>query len=165
LQSSATDEDGDQQNEEALMNVYHYHMDPGPSWRRKVPRFRILVHSPYKKAALSGAYTVYQVTSVFYSSDEAFATGEAPSRTVTVHRRFSHFISLHTVLNRMFPGIVLPPLPGKQYAGRFNDEFVEARRGDLERYLSRLIRHPIIPPLEVMNFFLSCDNDVVSPDT
>lgn len=80
---------------------------------------------------------------------------------ITVHRRFSHFVVLHTALTRRLPGIALPPLPEKQYAGRFNSDFVEARRGDLERYLSRIVRHPIARYAEVLTFFLGCESDLV----
>lgn len=80
---------------------------------------------------------------------------------ITVHRRFSHFVVLHTALTRRLPGIALPPLPEKQYAGRFNDDFVEARRGDLERYLSRVVRHPLARYAEVLTFFLGCESDTV----
>ncbi|KAG8893567.1 hypothetical protein FRB99_001873 [Tulasnella sp. 403] len=78
---------------------------------------------------------------------------------VTVQRRFSHFVFLHTALTRRLPGVALPPLPDKQYAGRFNDDFIEARRGDLERWLSRVVRHPLARYSEVLIFFLSCDNE------
>ncbi|KAG8960054.1 hypothetical protein FRC05_007128 [Tulasnella sp. 425] len=78
---------------------------------------------------------------------------------VTVHRRFSHFVFLPTALSRRLPGIALPPLPDKQYTGRFNDEFVEARRGDLEKWLSRVVRYPLAWNSEVVVFFLSCDNE------
>lgn len=81
---------------------------------------------------------------------------------ITVHRRFSHFVALHTALTRRLPGITLPPLPEKQYAGRFNDDFVEARRGDLQRYLSRVVRHPVARYAEVLTFFLGCESDTVS---
>jgi sorting nexin-9/18/33 len=112
---------------------------------------------------------MYQVTSFFTSDPFLFTAKETqltglPTdalRRVTVHRRFSHFISLHTVLTRNLPGIVLPPLPGKQYAGRFNDAFVEARRSDLEKYLSRLVRHPVVRYAEVLITFLSCESDAV----
>lgn len=84
-----------------------------------------------------------------------------PTIHVTVQRRFSHFVFLHTALSRTLPGIALPPLPDKQYAGRFNDDFIEARRGDLERWLARIIRHPLARYSDVTVFFLSCDNDIV----
>ncbi|KAL4245133.1 hypothetical protein ABKN59_010528 [Abortiporus biennis] len=78
---------------------------------------------------------------------------------ISVERRFSHFVVLHTALTRRLPGIALPPLPEKQYAGRFNDDFVEARRGDLERYLNRVVRHPIARYAEALTGFLGCEND------
>ena len=81
---------------------------------------------------------------------------------ITVQRRFSQFVMLHTVLSRRLPGVVLPPLPEKQYAGRFSEDFVEARRGDLERYLNKIVRHPVVRYAEILTFFLGCESDSVS---
>ncbi|KAJ3516486.1 hypothetical protein NLJ89_g1092 [Agrocybe chaxingu] len=156
----------------------------GPSWRAKTPSFSVLVHSPSKRTSgLSGAYTMYSVTSIFPSSPPSATTADwvevpdpdgvhPPSPTdpngdidgeqttrVTVQRRFSHFVMLHTVLSRRLPGIALPPLPEKQYAGRFSQDFVEARRGDLERYLNKVVRHPVLRYAEVVTFFLGCESD------
>ena len=141
----------------------HY-VDEGPSWKTKVPPFRILVHSPAKRASLplTGSYTVYSVTSLFRPPDSE-DDPKTDSHRVTVQRRFSHFVALHTALSRRLPGIALPPLPEKQYAGRFNQAFIEARRGDLERYIGRIVRHPVVRYTEVLAFFLSCEDDVVSP--
>lgn len=182
-----------------------------PAWRSKAPPFKVIVHSPSKRAStLTGGYTVYSVTSVFraddhtntgmhsrFSSSSTIAArsstptgknsshhqasssysqsptahshlvehGEDDEPTtvhVTVFRRFSHFVFLHTALSRHLPGIALPPLPDKQYTGRFNDDFVEARRGDLERWLARVVRHPLVRYSEVLVFFLSCDNETVN---
>jgi len=148
-------------------NDRHF-IDSGISWRSKVPAFQVMVHSPYKHtSAISSSYTMYQVTS-FFTSDPSSLTEEAnqqtshpsdSSRRVTVHRRFSHFVSLHTALTRDLPGLALPPLPGKQYAGRFNDAFVEARRSDLEKYISRLVRHPVVRYSEALINFMSCESD------
>ncbi|KAH7886935.1 hypothetical protein F5I97DRAFT_1075829 [Phlebopus sp. FC_14] len=143
----------------------HY-VDEGPTWQPKLPRFRVLVHSPSKRTSgLSGAYTVYNVTSLFPLSDPGPASDDgrtaAPSSTyITVQRRFSHFVVLHTALLRRLPGIALPPLPEKQYAGRFNADFVEARRGDLERYIDRIVRHPVARYAEVVTSFLGCEDDL-----
>ncbi|KAH9940322.1 PX-domain-containing protein [Amylocystis lapponica] len=115
------------------------------------------VHS--RTSSLSGAYTVYNVTSVFDEQGSSeLARPSSPIR-ITVHRRFSHFVVLHTALTRRLPGIALPPLPEKQYAGRFNDDFVEARRGDLERYINRVVAHPVARYAEVLTFFLGCESD------
>lgn len=141
-----------------------HHVDAGPSWQSKVPKFRVLVHSPSKRTSgLSGAYTVYSITSLFSSTtDESYdpyIPPISPTR-ITVQRRFSHFIVLHTLLTRRLPGIALPPLPEKQYAGRFSADFVEARRGELERYIGCIVRHPVARYAEVVTSFLGCESDV-----
>lgn len=142
-------------------------VDEGPAWQPKIPGFRVLVHSPSKRtSSLSGAYTVYNVTSLVRPSDsnkpDDKAVRSASPVYITVQRRFSHFVVLHTALLRRLPGIALPPLPEKQYAGRFNAAFVEARRGDLERYLDRIVRHPIARYAEVVTSFLGCEDELVS---
>ncbi|KIY47422.1 hypothetical protein FISHEDRAFT_45363 [Fistulina hepatica ATCC 64428] len=155
--SLGDEEDGDDPNK-------HF-IEAGPAWKPKLPSFEVLVHSPSKRtSALSGSFTMYSVTSVFpldaplripEDDDEA-----APrSSRITVQRRFSQFVVLHTALTRRLPGIALPPLPEKQYAGRFSDDFVEARRGDLERYINKIVRHPILRYAEIVTFFLGCDNE------
>ncbi|KZT01051.1 uncharacterized protein LAESUDRAFT_739345 [Laetiporus sulphureus 93-53] len=149
-------------------------VDAGPAWKSKIPAFRVLVHSPSKRSSvLTGPFTIYTLTSLFEpehsthfrsasmlaaDDDEEDDTPDAPT-SITVQRRFSHFVVLHTALTRGLPGIALPPLPEKQYAGRFNDEFVEARRGDLERYINRVVRHPIARYAEVLTFFLGCESE------
>ena len=158
-------------------------VETGPAWRSKLPAFHVLVHSPSKRSSgITGPYTVYTLTSVFDSPDASLAHlrpasdpdaddegelgegADAPTEptSITVQRRFSHFVVLHTALTRRLPGIALPPLPEKQYAGRFNDDFVEARRGDLERYINRVVRHPVARYAEVLTFFLGCESDAVS---
>ncbi|TRM63593.1 hypothetical protein BD626DRAFT_494763 [Schizophyllum amplum] len=148
----------------------HY-VDAGPAWKAKLPAFRVLVHSPSKRASvLSGAFTMYNVTSLFdgtrrqpsdESEEEEDNEEASPTSTrMTVSRRFSHFVILHTALSRRLPGIALPPLPEKQYAGRFSDDFVEARRGDLERYINKIVRHPIARYAEILTFFLGCESDL-----
>jgi sorting nexin-9/18/33 len=168
--SEDSDITDDQPNEPGRIGEADQHfVDAGPSWKSKLPSFCVLVHSPSKRSSLAGAYTVFSVTSLFHlpalseaseNSEAQENSGVSPTR-VTVQRRFSHFVILHTALTRRLPGIALPPLPEKQYAGRFSDEFVEARRSDLERYINRVVRHPIARYAEILTFFLGCDNDMV----
>lgn len=174
--SDASPEDEEEAERiEAAREADQHYVESGPTWKTKLPEFQILVHSPSKRSStLSGSYTVYTVTSVFsaptpdiINDTEDGEDGEEPAvssspKRISVHRRFSHFVFLHTALTKRLPGIALPPLPEKQYAGRFSEEFVEARRGDLERYLNRIVRHPIARYAEVVNFFLSCDSEIVS---
>ena len=175
--SSEASVGGDEDERLGLGEADRHFVDTGPAWRSKLPPFRVLVHSPSKRSSmLSGAYTVYSVTSLFNPpssnpaseltarEDTEFITPTSPAR-ITVHRRFSHFVILHTALSRRLPGVALPPLPEKQYAGRFSAEFVEARRSDLERYIDRIVRHPVARYAEVVMFFLGCENDLVCPSS
>lgn len=174
-EQSISDDAGSRQSVLGMAAETERHfVEVGPAWKSKLPAFRVLVHSPSKRSStLTGPFTIYTLTSCFETtteadsrsaSEEEFEPEDAPAApaSITVQRRFSHFVVLHTALTRRLPGIALPPLPEKQYAGRFNDAFVEARRGDLERYINRVVRHPIARYAEMLTFFLSCESDSVS---
>ncbi|KAF8320548.1 lipid binding protein [Cantharellus anzutake] len=81
----------------------------------------------------------------------------------SARRRFQDFVFLHENLVRDFPACVVPPLPGKhrlEYitGDRFSPEFVEHRRVELERFLVRIARHPILQRATlVRSFFESTD--------
>ncbi|KAJ3921657.1 hypothetical protein F5877DRAFT_75980 [Lentinula edodes] len=163
------EEDIDLQKAPRLQETDRHFIDSGHAWKSKVPLFKVLVHSPSKRTSiLSGAYTIYNVTSMFEAPCDSESESEhvlsepplpqSPTR-ITVQRRFSQFVILHTALTRRLPGISLPPLPEKQYSGRFSDDFVEARRGDLERYIRKVVRHPVARYAEVVTWFLSCESD------
>ncbi|KAL5499175.1 hypothetical protein ACEPAH_1693 [Sanghuangporus vaninii] len=158
--------------------------ESGPTWRSKVPTFEVRVHSPEKRYPVpglssivggaggggeAGAYIVYSITSIFDSppssdseedDDDLVSPTASQAHSITVHRRFSHFILLHSALSSLLPGPALPPLPEKQYAGRMNADFVDARRGALQRYLSMLVRHPVVRYVEPLRFFLGCEDEV-----
>ncbi|KAF8331298.1 uncharacterized protein EI90DRAFT_3057450, partial [Cantharellus anzutake] len=126
-----------------------------PAWKETTPFFSVLVHSPAKQLSpFSGAYIRYSVSSIFPPEFETDISSS--THRVTVFRRFSQFSFLSSALSRKLPAVVLPPLPEKQYAGRFNNDFVEARRGDLERWINAVARHPLARTTEVLSFFLTC---------
>ncbi|CAG8718532.1 14971_t:CDS:10, partial [Funneliformis mosseae] len=122
----------------------------GPSWQEKAPIFKVLIHHPEKRVKLGGVseYTIFHVTS-------SFANGVQ----VTVERRFSHFEWLYNCLSSKFGALILPPLPEKQYSGRFNEGFIEKRRRALERFINRLARHPVIRYSDLLTHFLSCEDE------
>ena len=64
--------------------------------------------------------------------------------------------ALHDTLKLTHRGYIIPPRPEKNTVGgqRATEEFVETRRGNLQRYLSQLARHPVIG-----------QSDVCLPDT
>ncbi|TKY85663.1 hypothetical protein EX895_005203 [Sporisorium graminicola] len=147
----------------------------GPKWRSKSAPFLVQVHHPEKRVKLNGMqeYTVYHVTSTYPIEDDPDAVSGShgclpydplggpypPGAQVTVLRRFTQFEWLHQVLSKHFSALLIPPLPEKQYSGRFASDFIETRRADLEMWTSRLVRHPVLRYSEPIRFFLSCENE------
>jgi len=78
-----------------------------------------------------------------------------------VHRRYNHFQHLDTILRLSYPLISIPALPEKKLTGRFTPDFLNARRRELERYLRRIIRQPLIRSHEAMLDFLTNDDEEV----
>jgi sorting nexin-9/18/33 len=96
------------------------------------------------------------ITSTFPSPPES----SSPSPVVlTVERRFSNFLSLQSYLSRKFPSLAIPPLPEKQYTGRFASDFIEARRRDLESWTRRICRHPILRYSDGVVAFLGVEDE------
>ncbi|GJJ76420.1 sorting nexin-9/18/33 [Entomortierella parvispora] len=141
--------DDSEEEEEVTESDKHY-VQSGPSWQEKAPLFKVRVHDPETRRKMVGMqeYTLFQVTSTF-----------TQGVSVTVERRYSQFEWLYERLIRKFGALVFPPLPEKQYTGRFSDEFIERRRRALERFLNRLVRHPVLRYSDLVTHFLSCSDD------
>lgn len=149
----------------------------GPKWLSKQPPFLVQVHHPEKRTKLNGMqeYTVYYVTSTYPADTVGDAGAEDDSRSclpydplggplspgtqVTVVRRFTQFEWLHQALAKCYSALIIPPLPEKQYSGRFASDFIETRRADLEMWISRLVRHPVLRYSGPVRFFLSCEDE------
>ncbi|SPO25582.1 related to Sorting nexin 9 [Ustilago trichophora] len=152
----------------------------GPKWKSKCPPFLVQVHHPEKRTKLNGIqeYTVYHVTSTYPMENSAEDAGDGdfagshgsipydplggpypPGAQVTVLRRFTQFEWLHQVLAKHYSALLIPPPPEKQYSGRFASDFIETRRADLEMWISRLVRHPVLRYSEPIRFFLSCEDE------
>ena len=117
-------------------------------------------------------YTVYQVVSerhraIHSDLEQEEEEGDEQKPIISsVDRRFSHFSALLQLLRKLFPPIAIPDLPENRYVGRLRAEFVETRRRDLQRWLSRIVRHPILSNSEAVRLFLSCpDQSVRVPDS
>ena len=81
---------------------------------------------------------------------------------MTVERRYSHFTLLHALLVERYPVVVVPQVPVKSYAGRFQEQFVETRRRDLERWCARIGRHAVLGSADEVREFLGIESDAVS---
>lgn len=78
----------------------------------------------------------------------------AENHYVAVARRYSHFRLLQHYFSIAFPIVLVPELPVRQFNGRFRHDFVEKRRGALERWITRVARHPILATSEGYSIFI-----------
>uniref|UniRef100_A0A7N9B056 Sorting nexin-2 n=1 Tax=Mastacembelus armatus TaxID=205130 RepID=A0A7N9B056_9TELE len=102
----------------------------------------VAVTNPEKVGDGMNAYMAYKVST--------------RSKTFSVKRRFSDFLGLYEKLSvkQSLQGCILPPPPEKSVVGMtkvkvgMDDpssvEFVERRRAALERYLQRVVSHPLL---------------------
>lgn len=74
-----------------------------------------------------------------------------------VSRRYRDFLWLYTQLHNDNPGIIVPPPPEKQSVGRFDINFVEARRAALERMLNKTAAHPVLQHDGDLKLFLESE--------
>lgn len=135
----------------------------------KKEKIKISVSDPIKQISdhtylpgLTSSHYEYLITSVY--SDSALS---AEYRQVEVRRRFSDFMALADILDENQRGYFIFPRPSKgnfdaATSGRTEMEFIEFRRADLERYLSKLSEHPIISQVEEFKVFLTAQGSLCS---
>jgi len=151
-------------------------------WVSKIPPFHVTVpsYSQRRVAGGRGEYTVFQVVSSISvpnrqsqadsredSDASASLQNGSPSsqisemRQITVDRRYTHFQHLHTILKASLPLLTIPDLPEKRLTGNFAADFLNSRRRDLGRYLSRLARHQLVRSNKAFLDFLGSENEEV----
>lgn len=91
-----------------------------------------------------------------------------PQKEWEVRRRYRDFAFLHDGLARDFPACVVPPLPDKHrieyLAGdRFSPDFIHRRTADLNIFLERVCRHPLLMRTPLLCSFLSSNEWVRLP--
>jgi sorting nexin-9/18/33 len=78
---------------------------------------------------------------------------------IVVRRRYKHFDWLLQRLEEKFIVTPMPPLPEKQIAGRFQEDFVEHRRNLLQLWVNYITRHPVLSQCDVWWHFMTCSTD------
>lgn len=56
----------------------------------------------------------------------------------------SDFEAFRDILERESTRVNIPPLPGKVFSNRFQDDVIESRRAGLERFLQIVAGHPLL---------------------
>lgn len=112
-----------------------------------IPPFTCKVEDPSKGTKLGGlkAFMEYKIQP------------QVPGCRL-VGRRYKQFDWLHEQLVNKFRFVCIPPLPGKQIAGRFEQEFIEERRRQLELWLNRICSHPVLCASFAVQHFITCDS-------
>lgn len=112
--------------------------------------FEISVGDPIKVGDITSAHTVYTVYTK--TTSPSFSKSQA-----SVTRRYRDFRWVYHALENNNPGIIIPPPPEKQAMGRFDDDFVEARRIGLETMLCKIAKHPVLQNDPDFRIFLESD--------
>lgn len=98
------------------------------------------------RAANQITYMAYQTTSPLYQKS-----------VFSVLRRYSDFLWLYETLSMNNPGVVVPPAPGKNPFGRFDETFVQQRRMALEKCIQKIANHPVLAKDPDLKLFLESD--------
>lgn len=116
-------------------------------WVPTVDSYNCVITSPKKESKLKGlkSFIVYQLTPTF--------------NNIQVSRRYKHFDWLHERLEEKFCFIPIPPLPDKQISGRYEEQFIEHRRTQLQEFVDYVCRHPVLSRSRVWEHFMTCTDE------
>uniref|UniRef100_A0A3Q1J691 Sorting nexin n=1 Tax=Anabas testudineus TaxID=64144 RepID=A0A3Q1J691_ANATE len=121
-----------------------YMAEVGPVWLYPTSPLDCVIADPKKESKLYGlkSFIEYQVT---------------PNTTNRpVNHRYKHFDWLYERLMAKFgSALPIPSLPDKQVTGRFEEDFIRMRMEQLQAWMSRMCRHPVVSQSEVFQLFLA----------
>lgn len=92
-----------------------------------------------------------------YTVSTLIQTGEN-TQEFSVCRRYKDFEWLHESLSKHCQGVLIPPLPKKDFFSRFDEEFIQSRIRGLEAFLHRILRHPLLHQQTFVRSFLQDHN-------
>ncbi|XP_074520540.1 sorting nexin-9-like isoform X2 [Halichoeres trimaculatus] len=120
----------------------------GPVWLYPSAPLDCLIADPKKESKLYGlkSYIEYQIT---------------PNTTNrAVNHRYKHFDWLYErLLDKYGSALLIPSLPDKQVTGRFQDDFIRMRMEQLQSWMTRMCRHPVVSNSDVFQLFLTCADE------
>ncbi|XP_039297500.1 sorting nexin lst-4 isoform X1 [Nilaparvata lugens] len=127
--------------------VYVVGSEDSITWNPIQEPYLCQVASPKKETKLKGlkSYIAYQLTPTF--------------NNIQVSRRYKHFDWLHERLEVKFGLIPIPPLPDKQISGRYEEQFIEHRKNQLQAFVDSVCRHPVLSTCEVWEHFITCTDE------
>lgn len=94
---------------------------------------------------------------IMYTVHTRTTSAEFQKSAFSVLRRYSDFLWIYETLSLNNPGVVVPPVPGKNPFGRFDDQFVKQRRLGLEKCIQKIANHPVLGKDPDLRLFLESD--------
>ncbi|XP_068586399.1 sorting nexin-9-like isoform X2 [Cebidichthys violaceus] len=116
----------------------------GPVWFYPSTPLDCLIADPKKESKLYGlkSFIEYQISPT---------TTNRP-----VNHRYKHFDWLYERLLEKFGSVLpIPSLPDKQVTGRFQVDFIKMRMEQLQAWMTRMCRHPVVSQSDVFQLFLT----------
>lgn len=117
-------------------------------WQSQAAMYSCLVGTPKKGSKFGGlkSYITYQLTPSFSQ--------------IQVSRRYKHFDWLHERLAAKLGTVILiPPLPDKQLSGLYEADLIDKRMKQLQNFVDRICRHPVMAEAAAWKHFVSETDD------
>ncbi|XP_073022252.1 sorting nexin 2B-like isoform X2 [Primulina eburnea] len=127
---------------------------------------KITVSSPQKEVESSNSIVPGGNTYVTYLITTKTDILDYRGLDFSVRRRFKDVVTLSDRLSDGYRGLFIPPRPDKSLVESQvmqKQEFVEQRRAELEKYLKRLARHPVIGKCDELRVFLTVQGKLPLP--
>ncbi|KAL3616221.1 Sorting nexin 2A [Castilleja foliolosa] len=127
---------------------------------------KISVSNPQKEAESSNSIVPGGNTYVTYLITTTTNIPDYTGSDFSVRRRFRDVVTLSDRLSEGYRGFFIPPRPDKSVVESQvmqKQDFVEQRRVELERYLRRLAKHPVIRKSEELRVFLTVQGRMPLP--
>lgn len=119
---------------------------------------RISVSNPQKEFEASNSIVPGGNTYISYLITTSTNISDYEGSDFSVRRRFKDVVTLSDRLSECYRGYFIPPRPDKSLVESQvmqKQEFVEQRRVELEKYLRRLARHPVVRKSDELRVFLT----------
>ncbi|KAL0370728.1 UNVERIFIED_CONTAM: Sorting nexin 2B, partial [Sesamum angustifolium] len=127
---------------------------------------KISVSNPQKEVESSNSIVPGGNTYITYLITTSTDLLDYGGSDFSVRRRFKDVVTLSDRLNEVYRGVFIPPRPDKSVVESQviqKQEFVEQRRVELEKYLRRLARHPVIKKSDELRCFLTVQGRMPLP--
>ncbi|XP_011080753.1 sorting nexin 2B [Sesamum indicum] len=127
---------------------------------------KISVSNPQKEVESSNSIVPGGNTYITYLITTSTNALDYGGSDFSVRRRFKDVVTLSDRLSEVYRGVFIPPRPDKSVVESQvmqKQEFVEQRRVELEKYLRRLARHPVIKKSDELRVFLTVQGRMPLP--